>query len=176
MKRYIIPLFVGLIFIGFGSCYLWFEITDFTFINKVPEQALKEKQDTYEFPMVEGGNYRVVGNDSIVEITTSDEIVDKMIVNVYYYPEFTSVDYHQNSYYENKPVKNIIFYREEGNEWNTIKNMKKFILNDIKEKTLHNYNLLVQPSIVVTVPTDWKDNVTIISDEDRMVDYFDEDK
>lgn len=172
MKRYIIPMVLGVILLGFGCCYLWFEIMNLNFINQEPDHSYRMKQATYEFTMVDGGYYRFLGENVSIELKTSDELTNTIQVTGEYYPEFGELEYVERSYYESKPVKNITFYTESINGWNTLKQMYRLVLDDLKDRTIHNYNLLFRPKIVVTVPESKGDQVSVIEDRDPVEKFF----
>lgn len=174
MKRYWIPLLIGVILFGIGCGALWFEVTDFSYIDQVPNHTYQEKTENFVFPIVENGNYRIINSDGTIQLQTDDDLKDEIKVAVTYYPDFGKIGHYENSYYENKPVKNIVFYMREIDQWNMLKKIKDMVFTDIKDKTFHNYGLLNDVTIVVTVPTDKKEQISIIPSEDEVDEEIEE--
>lgn len=172
MRRYTVLMVLGIILIGLGCGTLWFEVMGLSFINERPHHSFLDQKVTYSFSIVDQGNYRFLGDNIEFELKTSNELTDTIEIEANYYQEFGSLQYKERSYYESKPVKNIIFYRENLDKWSTFQQLHRLILKDLQARTIHNYNLFFRPKVVVTVPETKKDQVSIVKAVDPVASFF----
>ena len=175
MKRYIITLVFGFILLIIGVCYLMNEFSSLSFVNSLSDHGYKEKQIVYKFDIKEE-SYRFFGNNSYITKEVSQELHDQIVVKIVYYPDFSNLSYYENSRYGNNPVKNVVFEvsKKENNFF--VENIGKLLIRDLKNNKIHNYGLLIKPNIVVTVPLEKENRVTVIEYNDWMDDFFEDDE
>lgn len=172
MKRHIIFLLIGIVMLVFGCSYLWFEVMSLNFINEEPKHELVSRKEVYEFPITSDGNYHFLGDNVSFVLKTSDELENTIKVEATFYQEFGVVNYIEKSYYGTTPVKSVIFYQEELQNLKNFKSIYMMLLDDLRDKTIHNYNLLFRPVVVVTLPEELQDRVMITEDDDEFLEFF----
>lgn len=175
MKRYIISILIGLFLIGFGCGYLWIEIMNFSFINEIPSHSFNEKHKTYEFALSEHDEYYFVSNNVNLKLQVDEELDNQILVNVAYYLEFGDVDYRVRNIYGENTIRYIEYSQKDVDGFSVIKSLQDSLFQDLKDKSIHNYSLLVRPNVVITVPKDKQAQVLLIQNKDWMDDFFEED-
>lgn len=164
MTKHFITLVLGILLLGFGCGYFWFEVTDLKFIKELPKNEYKKEEKNYTFPLLEqDGKYYIYADDFDVELKESNERADQIKIQVLYYTDFNSISHSVQTIGDDDQNKFLYFETFHHIEFNDIKNISMMVKKDLKTRSLHNYNAFFHPKLVVTIPEGQKENVIISS-------------
>lgn len=137
-NRLFITFIIGLVGIGIGAGITTIEIFNTKVTNEPAEvEQVVEKK---EFQMNDKLFFMVNSNPNI-SYQTDENIKDKVIFELSYSKDFTEVNMELES--------NMIYINSYFRSFNSNKGIFNIIIEDLKDKTLHDYNNLYRSSIKV---------------------------
>lgn len=132
----LISWIVSFILLGIGFSYASIEIATTTFINDVPE-SYQSKTISETIPMNE--NYILIGSD---HYEIDESLTDEIRISYEYYNNFYNIETDIEYGRQNQVYLNWDYTR---NGWN--KELIMDFINDLKDKTIHNYTMITKITI-----------------------------
>lgn len=138
-KRMFWVFMSSIIIFSIGCAITTFEITKTKYIDELPINA-KLKTDEYIFNMEDNLNVSI-SNYYNLKYIVDETLTDKIKVNVEYFEDYLSINVSIFDNYIN--AYNYI-------PWNKTMNYLELLKNDLKDKTLYNYDDLSKATITIT--------------------------
>ncbi len=171
MKKKLVMLLSGLFLFFFGISIFSLEMMSFTYQNQAPENQKKTTVDTTEYVLSEDSFYEFVSQNCYIELKENNEIQDKIIVHASYQEEFgTLQSYSSDAESFGRSGKRMMYSFVKRDYFNVVASLSSFLIEDLKERTFHNYSQMVYPTIVVEVN---KEQMKLISVSGRDIDLDD---
>ena len=146
-KKLFILFISGIILSGAGIGINIIDVMNTDFINESPKTNLKLTTKTYEYTLKDNlvsdfitdnnGYYNIEINTEI-----DDSLNDKIIIETSYYEDLSYFEIYTNNNYNYEEISFI-------NNYKPSKKIINIILNDLKDKTIYNYDKLFQANITV---------------------------
>lgn len=140
MKRYMIPFLLGVFLIGFGGCFLFFEIIQFQPTQEIPEIFEKTETREYRIPLTDRKYYIEISNQDHIQVHYDPTYENEMKIEVTYAPILGDIAYH--SYTDQAGVRNIYFYFENRHHLLFSKTIYDTLLDMFKKKIYYDMDAL----------------------------------
>jgi len=175
MKKYSITFIIGLLIFGFGCGYIWFELMNYNYVNESPRNDMYEKkEEEYRFEIDPSKKYLVYSNQSLIELKEDSSVEEEeAVIKVTYYPDFGSIQFATSfSNFEEQEVKSIRFFLLNHNSFHHAKNFYHMIMDDLKQKEIHNYSLYMTPKVEVLTRKENMKYIKIDGVDDEFSDWI----
>ena len=139
-KRMFSLFLIGIITFGVGSGLTTYEVSKIKFYDEIPENIQKSKiENTYD--MSENLFFRADLYTDGINYKIDDTLSNKVKVEIAYYEDFLKVDTH---------MEDEFYVINSYSLWNNTINYLDILKNDLKNKTIYNYELLGKADITIT--------------------------
>ena len=156
---------VGLIVLGLGMGLCSIEIANTSLVNEIPTHNFDLYTRTYEYSAKDN----IVIRNSIygeVEYVEDESLGDRILIDVSYYNQLANFYVDEVQYSDHKSIS---FFSD--GRFN--KDLIKLVVEDLKDKTLHNYEKLYEYHVVVKGSKKSLDNMRKYYDEPAT--YYEDD-
>ncbi len=147
MKRYIIPLIIGCLFIGIGSAVSAVNLLDFGYINNISSEYTP-KVETINETIGEG--QFIISSDwaKIENISNNDIEPGNIEIKISYYNKFADLDKELMATNNTKELEINIMGKVRTTD--SVKEFAKMVIEDLRDKEVYNYSLFFRPTITVS--------------------------
>lgn len=161
MKKKLWMLLIGLFLFFLGISIFSLEMMSFTYQNQAPVWKESGKTDTTEYVLSEDSFYEFVSQNCYIELKENNIIQDKIIVHVSYQEEFGTLQSYSGDVESfGRSGKRMTYSFLKHDYFSIVASLSSFLIDDIKERTFHNYSQVVYPKIVIEVNKDQMKQVT----------------
>ena len=139
-KRMFSLFLIGIITFGVGSGLTTYEVSKIKFYDEIPANIQKSKiENTYD--MNDNLFFRADLYTDRINYKIDDTFSNKVKVEIAYYEDFLKVDTH---------MEDEFYVINSYSLWNNTINYLDILKNDLKNKTIYNYELLGKVDITIT--------------------------
>ncbi len=173
MRKRVLLFLSGLIVFFFGVSILSLELMSFEYINQAPEMTMMSSEDVTEYVLGDENHYAFYSDDCYIELKENENIQDKVIVRVTYYPQYGSVlSTSDDLEVGNTTTKEFLYQFQKESYFTLVKAFSHDLLEDWKNHRFYNYSLVVYPHIIVEVNGTQKEQIKILGREEGKDDVF----
>lgn len=149
MRKHIVLIIVGCLFLGVGMVLTAVDIFDYKYVNVLPSNTLTQKTITYDETIDNRSVYIVYGGENSIIKQEASIPVGHIKIDVSYYSDFGTIS---------RDIQDDMSYKIIDINFNThmrnINNIKKLMnlgIDGLKRKKLYNYSLLFEPTLAVYI-------------------------
>ena len=141
MKRYAISFLTGIILLGFGCCYLVFEVMSFNRVA-LPQELKETKSNQYEYTLKENEIYNIINyRDHKTKLIIDNTLENQVRVKATYHNFYDGINVYK--YLSQETVQGQLVYRigfglESKDALTSMKQMYQIVKQMVKNKEYYN--------------------------------------